>query len=273
MALYGKRGEAWLEHLPDLVGQIALRLDLRDLKEVANLSHNYVLLGYQGNTPVVLKLGLDHEALNREAFTLKCYNGCGAVKVLAVEEGVLLIEQAVPGFALKSYYSGNEREASAIASRLMKKLHHAEIPASHDLPHVRDWLSALDQNWGIPWEYLKRARELRDRLLKQSSVSEVLLHGDLHHDNILLNGDDWVAIDPKGVIGWPMNEVWAFVVEMERDIPFIAHHFDFKVQDLFDWYFVHLVLAVCWCEEDRVDASLFLNLAKEAFGYISTPID
>ena len=35
----------------------------------------------------------------------------------------------------------------------------------------------------------------------------MLIHGDLHHYNILLSKDSWLAIDPKGVIGPAAYEV------------------------------------------------------------------
>ena len=65
-----------------LVRAIASRLDLRDLKEVPNLSYNYVLSGFQGDNPIILKLGLDNAGLKREALGLKCFAGCGAVQCL-----------------------------------------------------------------------------------------------------------------------------------------------------------------------------------------------
>lgn len=103
--IYGEKGKAWLDELPQLVSVITSRLDLRDLIEVANLTHNYVLSGFQGDNPIILKLGLDHEALNREAFALKCFAGCGAVKVLAEDKGVLLLGRAESGVSLKNYSS------------------------------------------------------------------------------------------------------------------------------------------------------------------------
>lgn len=39
----------------------------------------------------------------------------------------------------------------------------------------------------------------------------MLLHGDLHQDNILLsNNNKWIAIDHKEVIGEPAYEIGAF---------------------------------------------------------------
>ena len=42
-----------------------------------------MLSGFQGDSPIILKLGLDNEALAREAFALRYFEGCGAVHVLA----------------------------------------------------------------------------------------------------------------------------------------------------------------------------------------------
>jgi len=78
--IYGEKGKAWLDELPELVAAISSRLNLCDLKEVTNLSYNYVLSGLQGENPIILKLGLDNEALAREAFALKCFAGCGVIE-------------------------------------------------------------------------------------------------------------------------------------------------------------------------------------------------
>ena len=102
--IYGEEGKAWLDALPELIAAISSRLGLRDLREVTNLTYNYVLSGFQDDDPIILKLGLDYEALNREAFALKYFAGCGAVKVLAEDDGMLLLTSAVPGTYLKSYF-------------------------------------------------------------------------------------------------------------------------------------------------------------------------
>lgn len=210
ISIYREKGKAWLDELPQLVSAISSRLDLRDLHEVTNLTYNYVLSGFQRDNPIILKLGLDNAGLKQEAFALKCFAGCGAVKVLSEDEGMLLLEQAVPGASLKRYFPDREQESIEIVCKVMKKLHQANIPATHNFPHIKDWLTVLDKDWNIPNHYLQKARKLRDELL-QTSKPDVLLHGDLYHDNILQNGDDWVVIDPKGVIGEPAYEVAAFI--------------------------------------------------------------
>ncbi len=110
------------------------------------------------------------------------------MKVLAKDDGMLLLERAMPGTSLKDYFPNQEQESIEIACGVMKKLHQASIPEGHNFPHIKDWLKALDKDWNIPKHYLQKARKLRDQLL-QTSELDVLLHGDLHHDNILQNGE------------------------------------------------------------------------------------
>ena len=266
VSIYGEKGEAWLTELPELVSAISSRLGLRDLKEVANLTYNYVLSGFQGDNPIILKLGLDHEALTREAFALKCFAGHGVVKVLAEDYGMLLLERAVPGIALKSYFLIQEKESIEIACGVIQKLHQSNIPTTHNFPHIKDWLAALDKDGAIPDGYLKKARKLRDQLLKTTGP-DVLLHGDLHHDNILQNSETWMVIDPKGVIGEPAYEVAAFIrnpipeLLNHADAPNIIHnrvtHFaellELPSQRMLDWCFVQAVLSWVWGLEDGCD--------------------
>ena len=53
----------------------------------------------------------------------------------------------------------------------------------------------------MPRDLLDRTEKAFTEIL-QSSNGDVILHGDLHHENILLDEQGgWKAIDPKGVTG------------------------------------------------------------------------
>jgi streptomycin 6-kinase len=275
ISIYGKKGKAWLDELPEFVMAISSRLNLRDLIEVTNLTYNYVLSGFQGDNPIILKLGLDSDGLAREAFALKCFAGCGAVYVLAEDNGMLFLERAVPGMSLKDYFPTKEKESIEIACNVMKKLHQANIPEVHNFPHIKDWLTALDKDYPIHDGYLQKAKKLRDELLQNSEV-DVLLHGDLHHDNILQNGENWFVIDPKGIIGDQAYEVAAFIrnpipeLLNHADAPNIIHNriarfaeaLELPYQRILDWCFVQAVLAWIWSLEDDCDTSYFEQLTK-----------
>lgn len=275
MNLYGEKGRQWLDHLPNLIAHTAGTYGLSNLKPVNNLSYNYVLAGFQGSKPCILKLGLDIDGFKREAAALMAFSGFGVVQVFSENAGVLLLECAVPGVSLKSYFPENDDKAINITANVIKRLHKAPIPRAHAFPHIKDWLTALDKDWNISAKYLQKAKRLRDHLL-QTAIKEVLLHGDLHHDNILQNGDDWLVIDPKGVIGEPAYEVAAFI---RNPIPELLNHDDalniihnritrfaeileLPSQRIFDWCFVQAALAWVWALEDGGDDSYFKNLTK-----------
>lgn len=273
--IYREEGKAWLDELPQLVKSLSVRLGLRDLQEVANLTYNYVLSGFQGDNPIILKLDLDSEALKREDFALKYFADCGAVKVLAEYDGMLLLERAMPGTSLKSYFPNKEQKSIEIACRVMKNLNHANIHEYHNFPHIKDWLTVLDKDWNIPHGYLQNARKLREQLL-QSSEPDVLLHGDLHHDNILQNDNNWLVIDPKGVIGEPVYEVAAFIrnpmpellsvqnaVEiLQNRITMFSDILNIPQVRIANWCFVQAVLSWVWALEDGCDASYFEHITR-----------
>lgn len=264
--IYGKRGEGWLSELPRRIEQLQRSWGLSGLKPFPNLSYSYVLAGLQGKVPVILKLSPDANLIDKEAMALNAFEGFGAVSVLDREEGVLLLERAVPGDLLKSSLPKEKR--IEIACKVIDKLHQAPIPSQEGFPSIEEWLAAVDKEWDLPKDHLKRARKLKNELVKKDSGRKVLLHGDLHQENILSNGNDWVVIDPKGVIGSPIHEIWACVEDPSHDLKFLASCFGYPFQDVVEWYYVRLILASCWQAEDRLNASHFLTLAQSVLPMI-----
>jgi streptomycin 6-kinase len=273
--LYNENGKQWLDHLPNHVAQLANTYGLSNLKPVNNLSYNYVLSGFQGSQPIILKLGLDIDGLKREAAALMAFSGFGVVEILSENNGLLLLECASPGVSLKSYFPQNDDEAINITANMIKRLHQAPIPSTHAFPHIKDWLEALDGDLKIPAKTLQKTREIRDQLLI-TAAPDALLHGDLHHDNILLNGNNWVVIDPKGVIGEPAFEVAAFIRNpipellsphdakeiIQNRITGFAQLFELPTQRILDWCFVQAVLAWVWALDDGCDFSYFERMSK-----------
>ena len=109
-----------------------------------------------------------------------------------------------------------------------------------------------------------------------TSSKPVLLHGDLHHDNILQNGDGWVVIDPKGVIGEPAYEVAAFIrnpipglLALNNASSIISHRIarfaeilELPERRILDWCFVQAVLSWAWVLEDGCDEAYFKQLTQ-----------
>ncbi|WP_341756234.1 MULTISPECIES: aminoglycoside phosphotransferase family protein [unclassified Candidatus Tisiphia] len=273
--IYGNQGKVWLDNLPRIIDELAEEYGLSNLKLVDNLSYHYVLEGFQGEQPIILKLGLDIDGLKRELLALKVFLGFGSVKVLAESQGLLLLARAVSGISLKSYFFTKDYEAIQIACDVMTRLHQDSLLPIECFPYVKDWLTVLDKEWDIPTYYLEKARKLRDKLLNTSSRL-VLLHGDLHHDNILQDGDDWVIIDPKGVIGEQSYEVAAFIRNpfpellgvknvdtiIANRITKFATLLGLDTQRISDWCFVQVILSWIWALEDGCDVLIWAELTK-----------
>jgi len=141
--------------------------------------------------------------------------------------------------------------------------------------HIRDWLRALDRAdaANFPQGVLAKAIEVKDKLLK-SGESEFVLHGDLHHDNILSHGDAWLAIDPKGVVGEKAFELAAFdfITDAEWEnntlnlpalfrarINLLAQKSHIAVDRLTDWVLARFVLGAAWTLEDNGDPHQFMR--------------
>lgn len=130
------------------------------------------------------------------------WNGNGAAKVLAHAAGAILLERATGAGSLADMsWTGNDAQACRIICHAASRLHHtrnASTPALTPLHHwFRDLAPAAKKHGGI----LTHCAAVANILLS-SPHDEVVLHGDLHHSNILDFGTrGWLAIDPKGLVG------------------------------------------------------------------------
>lgn len=280
--IYGSKGDIWLKALPRLISTISEKYRLSNLVPAANLSFNYVALGFQGSLPITLKLGLDTHALHQEADALTAFSGYGVVNLIFAENNVLLLEQATPGISLNDYFPAQDVEATHLTCDVMKKLHQAPISSSSTFPHIRDWLKALDKDWDIPCHLLQKARHLRDNLLATMTTT-VLLHGDLHHDNILQSGNKWVAIDPKGIIGETAYEIGAFIRNpipnlldnsnavdiIQKRILIFATQLNMPPNRILNWCFVQSILCWVWALADKCSPNYFIDLSDIFYKLIS----
>lgn len=106
-----------------------------------------------------------------------------------------------------------------------KKLHEAGLTESEQLEIWAKFVQQIKSATTEPMpkliplaEFCEDPDDLAHHLLDTSNPDhDVLLHGDLHHENILLNEGQWVMIDAKGVFGDRAFEGAAF---MRNPIPF-----------------------------------------------------
>lgn len=267
---FAPHGAGWLKELPDLLEWSAERWGLQIGPTFGGLSFNYVAeASLPDGTPVVLKLGVPREELDTEIDALRLYDGQGACRLLDAdaERGALLLERLLPGDTLLSLA---DDAATVVAAEVMAKLWHAP-PPGHRFPSVADWaagLAELRPHFGgscgpFPEWLVDRAEGLFRELLPSQGPT-VVLHGDLHHYNILAaTRAPWLAIDPKGVIGEPAYEVGALLRNPLSlpEWPDLAHTLARRVDQLCEilaldrqrvlgWASAQAVLSAWWMYED-----------------------
>lgn len=216
---FGEQGRDWLQDLPNVIAEAVERWSLKPGRPFPNLSINFVTLATRADgTEVVLKAGVPNKEIFTETNALKLFDGKGAVRLLEADpdKGIMLLERLLPGTPVLRL--GDDVQAVEIAAEVMRKLKR-EAPDEHSFPCVGDWFAGLAKvrsrfhggSGPFPDKLLDLAERTSAELLA-SSDERILLHGDLHHDNILKSSrESWLAIDPKGVVGEQAYEVCAFL--------------------------------------------------------------
>ena len=172
-----------------------------------------------GDDAVLKIVSPDDDEADEEADALALWDGAGAVRVLRHDRGrrALLLERAHPGTDLSGL---PEDAATAIAVDVATCLWQpAGAPFRWIGDHVPRWLDAAQRGREPGHELIPTARKLYRSL---NVGRAVLVHGDLHHHNILNTGKTYHAIDPKPMLGEPEYDVASFLwnpieSRLERD--------------------------------------------------------
>lgn len=290
LACRGPAARPWLERLPTVLDRWAERWSLHLGAPYAGLSFNYVTRAtLEDGTPVTLKVGIREEnEFGLEPQALEHVAGSGMVALLrrAVDDDgetqLLLLERVEPGVPLATLE--DDEQATTIAADVMRRIWRP-VSEPHGFPTVADWergfarhLSLYGAASPIPSALFERGRALY-RELAATSAPPVLLHGDLHHDNILsATREPWLAIDPKGVAGEPAYETGALLRNphkrlaalpdarslLARRIALLADALGIERARIHGWGLATAVLSACWTFEDGPDsdASIALGVAS-----------
>jgi streptomycin 6-kinase len=152
-------------------------------------------------TPVVLKLVHPHRESEHEADALELWDGVGAVRVLARDEtgDALVLERCEPGAAL------SRLDADSALDIMIGLLPRLWRPAREPFHTLMDeaawWASYLPRQWRGDRGLLDAALD-SIATLSPTQGEQVLLHQDLHFDNVLAaQREPWLVIDPKPLLG------------------------------------------------------------------------
>ncbi len=130
------------------------------------------------------------------------WKGDGAAKVLLHDDGALLMERAITASSLVEMpKNGLDDEATRILCRVVGRLHRHPPPYPENLVPLSVWFRQLEPAAAKFGGIFAECARIADQLLTDQQ-DIVVLHGDIHHGNVLAFGSrGWLAIDPKGLIG------------------------------------------------------------------------
>ncbi|MBJ6362768.1 aminoglycoside phosphotransferase family protein [Paenibacillus sp. GCM10012307] len=196
-----------------------------------------------------------------------------------MEHGILLEERVVPGIALR-HENSLERRLEVFCS-LYRDLHVAPAD-SERYPTYAGWVTNITNYMSTRtdcsnlYAYMKKAQKL---CLSLSAMypQQLLLHGDLHHDNILLGADGaYTIIDPKGVLGDPIFDVPRFILnefeegitlKLEEKINTIIRILEQSLRIpnavLRQCLYIETAMAACWTVESGATYDRYAQLAEE----------
>lgn len=225
----------------------------------------------------MLKIPFMEEEL-RASKLLQWWDGKAAAKVLEVDSKAILLERIENEnniSLINLVKQGQDNEATRIICQTANKLHSPQEKELPPLISLMDWFAPLLNKTNFSDETLKESALVAIRLLSDQT-ERCVLHGDLHHENILysdLNG--WVAIDPKALYGDrafdfanilcnPNRQVALDKDRLVRQIEVIGQETNIDFDRMLNWVIAWVGLSAIWMEEDHLDASLPIQLAKIA---------
>ncbi|HEY2357745.1 MAG TPA: aminoglycoside phosphotransferase family protein [Phenylobacterium sp.] len=239
-------------------------------------NRNWLMPVRRGDTPAMLKIApSEHE--RRGAALMAWLAGDGAARVLALEGDALLLERLPAARCLADMArAGRDDEAMRILCAVGDRLH---APRARSLPEglipLESWFRALAPaaaaHGGVLEASLSAAAAL---LADQRGVC--LLHGDLHHENVLDGGErGWLLIDPKGLFGERTYEYATTLCNpdealalspgrLARQAEVIATAAQLDRERLLRWTLAHAGVSAAWCMADGFDPAPALAIAEVA---------
>jgi streptomycin 6-kinase len=178
-----------------------------------------------GGRPAVLKVVTPHPEAEHEHLALKRWAGDGAVGLLRADprRWALLLERLHPEDLTDLW----DLEACEVVAGLYARIHVPALPQLRTLTsYVGPWTAALDAlptGAPIPPRLVQQAVSIGRGFLTDAATDGVLIHGDLHYENVLAaDREPWLVIDPKPMSGDPHYEVapmlWNRFEELAGDV-------------------------------------------------------
>lgn len=231
----------------------------------------------RGDVPAMLKIAVDAE----EKFgnlLMTWWDGDGSARVYAHHGDGLLLERAMGKRSLMHMaLNGQDDEASRILCTTLAHLHAPRPTPPPPLVPLKPWFASLRQAASQKGADYSLSLATAEALLADPQ-DEVVLHGDMHHHNVLDFGPrGWLAIDPKRVIGERGFDYANLICNpdlptatdprrFQRQIEVVAEAAGLERRRLLQWVLAFAGLSAAWFleDDDLAAAESQLQVAKLA---------
>ena len=240
-----------------------------------------IVYGKQSGKSVVLKVVKEQGDEWRCGEMAALFGGRGVVQVYDHMGGAALFEKLTPGEPLAALtLAGRDDEATDVLAMLLGRMAPGDPPEGCST--VEQWGGAFVRYVGsgdgrVPRSLVEPAQRIYSDLCA-TQRNPALLHGDLHHHNVLSDrARGWCAVDVKGVVGELEYELgaalrnparrpdlFASLDVVERRLDHFGLALGIDTSRARGWCFAQAVLSAIWsCEDGQpTEAEGALTLAR-----------
>jgi streptomycin 6-kinase len=249
---------------------------------VVTHSSHLLPVRWQG-LPAMLKVATVIEE-QRGGLLMQWWDGEGAAKVYAHEDGAIILERAEGNHSLLTMaMNGDDDEASRIICKTVQTLHGPREKPYPELVPLDVWFGALEPAALTHGGLFSISATVAKALLAEPRETGVL-HGDIHHSNILDFQDrGWLAIDPKGLLGEhgydyanlfcnPDLRPTKDPARLRRQLPIVAQESGIAPERLLRWIIAYAGLSAAWFIEDGGDPAPALRVAEIAAAELASSV-
>jgi streptomycin 6-kinase len=206
----GPEWAAWLDRLPRLAADV---LEEWALIPDGASRHGFCSLVLPvrdaDDRPAVLKIAFEDDESEHEALALQHWQGDGTVRLFRADprRRAMLLERLYD----RDLSGTGDVEACEVVAGFYDRLHRRALPQLRPLTsYVARWLDDLAEvrrEMPVPPRMVEQALHLGRALVGDPASTGVIVHGDLHYENVLAaEREPWLVIDPKPMSGDPHYE-------------------------------------------------------------------